>query len=61
MLLDVTNFRDHIKQGKITDEWFQQHVVGYMWLGRGGALQFMPHPAMNGVLPGLCVLSRMCA
>ena len=55
----MTNFRDHIKQGKITvDEWFQQHVVGYMWLGRGGALQFMPHTAMNGELPGLCVLSR---
>ena len=30
-----------------------------MWLGRGGALQFMPDPAMNGELPGLCVLSGM--
>lgn len=56
----VTNdlFKDHIRQGKITDEWFKQHVVGYMWLGLGGELQLIPDLAL---LPGLCVLSGMCA
>ena len=55
----VTNdlFKDHIYQGKITKEWFKQHVVGYMWNGLGGELQLLPK--QNVVLPGLD--SGMCA
>jgi len=70
-LVTNDNFKDHInqgkkgkkgKKGKITDEWFKQHVVGYMWLGRGGELQLMPdHNKLEGVLPGLCELAEMCA
>jgi hypothetical protein len=55
-LVTNDNFKDHInqgKKGKITDEWFKQHVVGYMWLGRDGELQLMPDPDLKGVLPGL--------
>jgi predicted RNA-binding protein YlqC (UPF0109 family) len=69
-LVTNDNFKDHInqgkkgkkgKKGKITDEWFKQHVVGYMWLGRGGELQLMPDAKLEGVLPGLCELAEMCA
>lgn len=58
-LVTNDNFKDHIKEGKITDEWFEQHVVGYMWLGHGGELQIMPHEKLKVLLPGLD--SGMCA
>ena len=46
------NWDDHRRSGKITHEWFAQHVVPYMWIGRSGALQLTPPDGVR--LPGLC-------
>lgn len=30
--------QDHIREGRITQQWFGEHVVSYMWLGRRNEL-----------------------
>ena len=46
------NWDDHKRSGKITHEWFMQHVVPYMWVGRSGLLLLTPPDGVR--LPGLC-------
>ena len=44
LLVTNDNFRDHIHEGDITQEWFDQYVVSYMWLGGSNRLFLnLPH------------------
>ena len=47
------NWDDHKRRGKITEEWFQQHVVPFSWIGRTERLLLTPPEGI--VLPGLSV------
>lgn len=32
------NFQDHILEGSITQEWFDAHVVSYLWIAGSNQL-----------------------
>ena len=45
------NFADHIDDGDITREWFNKHVVSYLWIGNTNRLMLnLPHTVD---MPGL--------
>ena len=43
LLVTKDMFRDHIRDGDITQEWFDQHVVSYMWLNSERFFINLPH------------------
>jgi hypothetical protein len=44
----VTNdtFQNHVREGEITQDWFDAHVVSYLWIASTNRLMLnLPHDA----------------